>query len=482
MKMITRLFGGLFLLILLSVTFRGTCAAQNKDWTWRDKTGVTHTAADLKEILRQHSDWLHSDEEKGKRADLAGANLQGADFKSADLSKALLSSADLTDATLASAQMVGADLRNAVLSPPQPKVHYGFAAPVTNLAAGHLIPDFPCEIDRFAPPGRANLAGANLSFADFSGAHLEGVNLDSASLRGAKLRGAFLQVANLSRANLDGANLDAASLDGALLTHAKLSGTSLTDTNFANVELCETVFEPKTLPTAVRELASTVGLDWVTYDHNPDALVQLRKQFRDGGFEAQERKVTYAIRKREADMLRANCTSGALGDCAEYLFNRIFLDFTCQYGMRPGRPLVLFFWIWIFCSVTYYDFIATPGSSKLYRISFETLELKADPSAHQKVVAIGPDHIAGGTRLSKARKKLLQHLSLLGVAMFFSLMSAFNISFREINFGRWLRLLTRKEFDIKAVGWARVIAGWQALISLLLIALFVLTFFGRPFG
>jgi len=66
--------------------------------------------------------------------------------------------------------------------------------------------------------------------------------------------------------------------------------------------------------------------------------------------------------------------------------------------------------------------------------------------------------------------------------MFFSLMSAFNIGFRDINFGRWLRLLTRHEFDIKAVGWARVIAGWQSLISVFLIALWVLTYFGRPFG
>jgi hypothetical protein len=61
--------------------------------------------------------------------------------------------------------------------------------------------------------------------------------------------------------------------------------------------------------------------------------------------------------------------------------------------------------------------------------------------------------------------------------MFFSLMSAFNIGFRDINFGRWLRLL-----DIKAVGWARVVAGWKSLISVYLIAMWVLTYFGRPFG
>ena len=65
--------------------------------------------------------------------------------------------------------------------------------------------------------------------------------------------------------------------------------------------------------------------------------------------------------------------------------------------------------------------------------------------------------------------------------MFFSLISAFNIGFRDINFGRWLRLLTRKEYDLKAVGSARVVFGCQSLISVVLIALFILSYFGRPF-
>ena len=45
-------------------------------------------------------------------------------------------------------------------------------------------------------------------------------------------------------------------------------------------------------------------------------------------------------------------------------------------------------------------------------------------------------------------------------------MSTFNIGFQNIDFGRWLLLLTRQEFDIKAVGWVRVVSGWQSLISM----------------
>jgi hypothetical protein len=60
-------------------------------------------------------------------------------------------------------------------------------------------------------------------------------------------------------------------------------------------------------------------------------------------------------------------------------------------------------------------------------------------------------------------------------------MRAFNIGFRDINFGRWLRLLPRTEYDLKAKGGARTVAGFQSLVSFYMIALWVLTYFGRPF-
>jgi hypothetical protein len=52
----------------------------------------------------------------------------------------------------------------------------------------------------------------------------------------------------------------------------------------------------------------------------------------------------------------------------------------------------------------------------------------------------------------------------------------------RVDFGRWLRLLTTHEYDLKAVGWARTVSGCQSLLSVYLIALWVLTYFGRPFA
>lgn len=43
-------------------------------------------------------------------------------------------------------------------------------------------------------------------------------------------------------------------------------------------------------------------------------------------------------------------------------------------------------------------------------------------------------------------------------------------------------MLTKHECNLKAVGWARRVSGFQSLLSVYLIALWVLSYFGRPFG
>jgi hypothetical protein len=148
--------------------------------------------------------------------------------------------------------------------------------------------------------------------------------------------------------------------------------------------------------------------------------------------------------------------------------------------MSPGRPLTLGALLWLLCSGLYFVCIHASGKTGLYRVYAQ--DIQEDPSAQRRVERISPQAIAQTRRLGRFLQYLRREWLVLRTSMFFSLMSAFNIGFRDINFGRWLRLLTRQEFDIKAVGWARVVAGWQSLISVFLIALWVLTYFGRPFG
>jgi hypothetical protein len=295
--------------------------------------------------------------------------------------------------------------------------------------------------------------------ANLSGAHLS---------NRANLSGAYLMEANLSGANLIGADLSGANLSNADLNGADLRGA----------HVGRAVFEPKSLPDS-RRIAAAVNLELLTYDRNPDALVQLRKQFEEGGFRDQERKITYALKRREAELSRDRCMRGLPTDCVSFVFNTVFFDWTCWYGMSPGRPLIFGCLLWLLCSLLYFGFIHTSGESGLYRVYGQSVS--EDTETKTRVLRILPARIGQTLGPQRLFHFLWREWSLMRTAMFFSLMSAFNIGFRDINFGRWLRLLTRQEFDIKAVGWVRVVAGWQSLISVYLIALWVLTYFGRPF-
>jgi hypothetical protein len=66
-------------------------------------------------------------------------------------------------------------------------------------------------------------------------------------------------------------------------------------------------------------------------------------------------------------------------------------------------------------------------------------------------------------------------------ALLFSLMSTFNYGFRELDLGRWLRNLLPEGLALGARGWARALSGVQAIASLYLVVLFLVTYFGRPF-
>ena len=106
---------------------------------------------------------------------LAGAELQAADFTSAQLRKACLSGAQLQTADLSGAQLQGADLSG-------------------------------------AQPQGADLSGAQLQGAFLINAQLQGADLEDAQLQRAHLSGAQLQGAVLIDAQLEGAHLEGAQL------------------------------------------------------------------------------------------------------------------------------------------------------------------------------------------------------------------------------------------------------------------------------
>src|SRR5262249_11416242 len=76
---------------------------------------------------------------------------------------------------------------------------------------------------------------------------------------------------------------------------------------------------------------------------------------------------------------------------------------------------------------------------------------------------------------------LIRGLSVLFVGLYFCILSAFSLGWRELNVGTWISRMQPREYILRATGWVRFMAGLQSLLSVYLLALWVLTYFGRPF-
>jgi hypothetical protein len=234
----------------------------------------------------------------------------------------------------------------------------------------------------------------------------------------------------------------------------------------------------------------------------PEGLTALRQQFRDGGFREQERKVTYALKWHDEVGYWTGCSQGSASACFELFLNRLFFDWMCSYGLQPERALVLLTRLYFCCALLYWGLLRFSRRGGLYLIPSRYLATGSikhpliqrirprarisplPPSAPQAEGRIWVRAFAYfRTRPHRRlRRRARQQLTLLRAAFFFSTISAFNISFRGVVAGRWVRQLTKREYEIKAQGWPRVVAGFQALASVGLLGLWVLTYFGRPFG
>ncbi|MDP1760710.1 MAG: hypothetical protein Q8L43_00630, partial [Deltaproteobacteria bacterium] len=78
-------------------------------------------------------------------------------------------------------------------------------------------------------------------------------------------------------------------------------------------------------------------------------------------------------------------------------------------------------------------------------------------------------------------ESILRGWRVMRLAFYFSLLSAFNLGWRELNVGNWISRIQKREYTLRATGWVRTVAGLQSLLSVYLLALWVLTYFGRPF-
>jgi len=355
-----------------------------------------------------------------RACNLRSADLTRADLRSANLRGADLRLADLTFADLLAADLSETDLRGAYLT--------------GAVLIGAKLLD-------------ANLISADLGVADLSRANLSGANLSGADLTGA----------NLSKANLSGANLTLATLRGADLTDAELR-----DARISDARLGHSRYAPRSFPRP-DGIPSTRGIAAITFGpEEGQGVTRLRKAFRDSGLREAERAATYSLMHN-----RRVHTGGIDG-----AFNFVAFELTTSYGLVPGRALIIVVsLIGVFAVIYMVPISGSPayaGEAGVFRI--RPGERLGDGSATSLETSAIAERYYG------------QGWGVIGKALYFSLLSAGHVGWRDRNVGSWLTRLQPTEYALRARGWVRVVSGIQSLLSVYLIAIWALTHFGRPFG
>ena len=479
---------------LAAVTATGAATEKNinPDWQGTLADGSAITAKELKKMLQKHDLWLATGGKSGKRLNLAKADLQGVQLGSvnlkmavlnginlqeallsgSNLSKALLVEADLGGAHLSDARFIEADLTGAELARATLNRADLSRAKLedAHFFRAELIDAILVDADlRRAPLFKSNLSGSDLSGANLEGAGLNeailrGINLKDTNLAKADLREADLRGFHLARASLQGANLLEANLNGANLVRADLSGSNLRATDFSQAILIGTNFKNAQadfadFSQAIFEPESVEGLNFLGARgfstirfNNSRQIDELRKMAKGSGLRNEERGLTSALHKYRLKSKPPH----------EQFFEFIWLGYLTDFGAEPWRSLnFLGFSILIFTPL-YVISLFIPGKDGIYKICL--------PDRLQKDLAGCAPEL-----LHKPGMKAL------GYAFYFSILSAFSMGWRDLNIGNWIVRLQWKEYTLRSSGWVRTISGVQSLFSVYLLAVWLMTYFGRPF-
>lgn len=389
------------------------------------------------------------------RMNLSGADFSGANLKDANLFGSVLTGANLTDANLSGTELHRADLRNADLRK-------------ANLRDANLV---GADL-RKANLSYTNIAGIKLSQLNLSEVNLSGNKLVGIDLSGKDLFGAMLKGVDLTRANLEGANLERAKLNDASLVEANLVNANLKQAQLHRVDLEGVNMREANLDGAfllevnwtsvkenpnIDEIVNARFLETLRYS-NPASLYRLRIALKENGLRQQEREITYVLKHGEL-WGEGDDYATAIGDMVRY----VLFELTTAWGLKPHLALFTLLWCIPIFSLAYTVALLGSRSDGIWKV-WDRERIRQD--------------------LGKSEPVLLQQKTLLyaiPTALYFSVLSAFHIGWRDFNVGNWISRLQAREYVLKSTGWVRTVSGVQSLLSVYLLAMFILTYFGRPF-
>ena len=220
-------------------------------------------------------------------------------------------------------------------------------------------------------------------------------------------------------------------------------------------------------------LEGITGLSTLQFpEGSGSGLVQLRESLQKAGLRDLEREATYAIESNKTSHLITGARKSPLNSL-EGIFRLAAFEWTTGYGLYPGRALLIIVGFGVLLIPVYAWPIRVPPRSLnpvsgLYRIW---------PSDR---IAFCGDELAvdNKTQVERLQGSIGQAL---GYGAYFSLLSAFHIGWRDLSIGTWITRAQPREYTLKPAGWVRLVSGLQSLLSVYLLAIWALTYFGRPF-
>lgn len=287
--------------------------------------------------------------------------------------------------------------------------------------------------------GRANLYGADLSGlmaadSDMADWNFEASDLSFASFWRPVLNGATFDSADLARVTFRDATLKDATFYRAKFAHSRIE------------------IRPGQLP-VIPSLRDATGLTSLTTLNGGEAsLIELREQLKRAGFQYQAQQINFAIN----NFSDSNSFPGV--DSLEYLLTGL----PNAYGMKPQRPLLTgFLLVPIFA--TFYA-AAIHGARRGHETGIWLMRDSPKTSPERKMRPI-----------LLCRK----NCSTWRTALWFSILSAFRIGWKELSVGDWIARVQQTNYRFEATGWVRSVAGLQSLISVYLLALAVAAYFSQ---
>ncbi len=241
-----------------------------------------------------------------------------------------------------------------------------------------------------------------------------------------------------------------------------LGGANRSNADLIDANVSGAWYEPATAPPPTF-IVGAENLDELLWRFSPQALSELRTSLRALGFRWGERQVIAALRRHDPSTLET-----------------ILIDWTCEFGANALRPLKFAVVIWLICTAFYWYSLHREGRSGLYLVAFGKMVNTGNKKLRIWRLRYDPPQRCRWYKY--IFRMAMQEGHAVRTAALFSLMSTFNIGFRELNFGRWIRLLQRREFDIKATFTMRSVSGMQSLLSVGFLALSLFSYFSTPFA